>query len=121
MYKRGLLFLLVFIIFLENGFAQENSCLAATDENAQIIAERILSYYSQINLQGITPQQAAIDSVNRWQPPENVDPNWVNFKEQIKDEIKQTEWGVTQTNIPRLKIIGKITLFNDGREHRNCH
>src|SRR3989344_133975 len=120
MYKRGLLFLLVFIIFLQSSLAQD-SCLLPSEENVPIIAERILSYYSQINLQGITPQQAAIDSVNRWQPPENIDTNWVNFKEQIKDEIKQTEWGVTQTNIPRLKIIGKITLFNDGREHRNCH
>ena len=47
MFKRGLLFLLVFIIFLENSLAQD-SCLLPLDENVPIVAERILNIYSQL-------------------------------------------------------------------------
>ena len=87
MLKRGLLFLLVFIIFLEISFAQD-SCLVASEENVPIISQRILNIYSQLNLpEGITPQQAVIDSINRWQPSGNIDPNWINFKSNIINAI----------------------------------
>jgi len=86
MLKRGLLFLLVFIIFLENSLAQQDSCLVASEENAPIVAERILSYYSQINLPEDEIIPAALDALEVWQP-ENVDPNWLNFKDDIKDNI----------------------------------
>ncbi len=84
MLKRGLLFLFVFIISLEISLAQENTCTVASPDSVAHVAQRILNIYSQIDLpRGVTPQQAAIDSVNRWQPSGDIDPNWVNFKEDL--------------------------------------
>ena len=89
MLKRGILFLLVFIIFLEIGFAQENTCTVASPDSVAPVAQRILDIYSQIDLPfGVTPQQAAIDSINRWQPSGNIDPNWVNFKSSLISSIQ---------------------------------
>ncbi|MDP3918511.1 MAG: hypothetical protein Q8Q35_01220 [Nanoarchaeota archaeon] len=110
MLKRGLLFLLVFIIFLQNSLAQE--CLVASEENVPIIARNILQTYSQLDLHGITHQQAAIDSLDRWQP-ENVDPNWMAFKEEIKEEIIKLS-GTNQDSTETITLTGteNIRLCN---------
>ena len=55
-----------------------------------------MQVYSQINLQGITPQQAAIDSANRWQPPENIDPNWRDYKDEIISAVQDN----TRVSLP---------------------
>ncbi len=88
MLKRGLLFLLVFVIFLQSSLAQD-SCLLPSEENAQIVAQRILQIYSQIYDDENKAVEAAIDSVNRWQPSENVDSNWVKYKSQVGNEMRR--------------------------------
>ena len=90
MLKRGMLFLLVFIIFLENSLAQENTCLVASPDSIAPVAQRILNIYSRLpHLEGNEEaiKVAAIDSVNRWQPSGNVDPNWMNFRGDIISAI----------------------------------
>ena len=89
MLKRGLLFLLVFIIFLQSSLAQAvpDSCLLPSDENVPIVARNILQTYSQL-YEGDEVLSVALDSLNRWQP-ENVDPKWKDFKEEIRKEMRR--------------------------------
>ena len=124
MLKRGILFLLVFIMFSEINLAQENTCLFPSPGNAKLVAQRIFLTYSRLDLpEGITPQQAAIDSVERWQP----EGEWAVYKEDIKSEIRnfysedprlqnvlreymQDDWkGIIQEDIPEILSLSEQT------------
>lgn len=82
---KKLIFILILLLIINIVNAQQDSCLFPSPGNAKLIAQRILLTYSQLNLpEGVTPQQAALDSVDRWQSPEE----WVAYKEDIKFDIR---------------------------------
>src|SRR3989344_7224429 len=102
MLKRGLLFLLVFIIFLDYGLAQD-SCLAvpqnpSEEQLNQLITEaatRIWNVYSQIpKYSGDNNEilKAALIGLNSWEP----EPQYAilaNYKERIVDEMRRLAGG----------------------------
>tara|TARA_Y100000034_G_C6878769_1_gene402321 strand:- start:70 stop:372 length:303 start_codon:yes stop_codon:yes gene_type:complete len=89
MLKRGLLFLLVSVIFLQSALAQE-ACLLANEENVPIVAQDTLSTFSRMpHLDGdkVKIVEASLDGLRVWQPGEGIDPNWVDYKPQIEEQI----------------------------------
>ena len=98
MYKIGLI-LLVFIIFLESGYAQQDSCLAvpqnpSEEQLNQLITEaaaRIWNTYSQIpkySGDNNAILKAALEGLNTWEP----EPQYAilaDYKERIADEMKR--------------------------------
>lgn len=109
--KRGLI-LLVFLLSLQVSFAQQDSCLVAHPTNVNEAAARIWGTYSQIPKYAGDNNailQAALQGLENWQP-ENIDPNWVEYKLQIENEIRKI---VTTENIRLNFIEGEYLVPND--------
>ena len=112
--KNSILTTLVFLIMINIVNAQENTCTIAHPDSVAPVARRILDIYSQIELpRGITPQQAAIDSVNRWQPSGKIDPNWVNFKRDIISAIQETKIEIINRNEIQEDLDNRFKFIDD--------
>ncbi|MBS3157047.1 hypothetical protein J4442_02630 [Candidatus Woesearchaeota archaeon] len=127
MYKRGLLFLLVFIIFLQSSLAQD-SCLAVSQNPSeeqlnQLITEsatRIWNVYSQIpKYSGNNNEifKAALIGLENWEP----EPKYAilaNYKERIADELRILA-GVSGSCIDNYSLNAKDGYLNGVKLNTN--
>ena len=105
---KKLILFLVFLIMVNVVNAQD-SCLIVSDENVPIIAERILYTYSQLYGEE-KAVEAALYSLERWQPSGDVDSRWGEFRKEIASEIGKIAVKIDITlNDIQVSIIGENT------------